>query len=124
MAKMGISTLQAYKGAQIFEALGLGKEVVDRCFTGAATRIGGMNFDMIAEEALARHNVSYGGSSVVSDDGVIPDYGEYHWRIGGEYHINEPAAVGALQNAVREQNQASFRKFTQISDEMTRKVAL
>ncbi len=90
MAKMGISTLQSYKGAQIFEALGLKDEVIDKCFVGTASRIQGVSFDVIAEETLRRHKL---GLSRRVDDRLrqLPNLGEFHWRAEGEKHAWSPA---------------------------------
>ncbi|KAJ4436798.1 hypothetical protein ANN_16930 [Periplaneta americana] len=90
MAKMGISTLQSYKGAQIFEAVGLSDEVIDKCFRGTQSRIGGITFEILAKEAYERHYLSYGDHT--SDMLVLRNPGIYHWRSGGEKHINDPSA--------------------------------
>lgn len=94
MAKMGISTLQSYKGAQIFEAVGLAEDVIDRCFRGTPSRIGGVNLDMLAVEALQRYNNTY---IPIPDNLILIDPGNFHWRAGGEKHLNEPASIAALQ---------------------------
>lgn len=109
MSKMGISTLQSYKGAQIFEALGVAAEVVDRCFAGTPTRIGGTTMEGFAKDALARHQAAYhhGVAKPMGDDG------EYNWRRGGQHHVNAPSVVANLQDAVREQNQKSWDKYRQ-----------
>src|SRR5690606_15742293 len=85
MAKMGISTLQSYKGAQIFEALGLKDEVIDVCFCGTASRIQGVTFDILAEETLRRHALGFPerGDRRATQ---LPNLGEYHWRAEGEKH--------------------------------------
>ena len=88
LSKMGISTLQSYAGAQIFEAIGLGPAVIDRCFTGTASVIGGIGFTEIAEDVLARHNGS----------GVLPDHGRVRYRRDGEDHGWSPPLVRALQH--------------------------
>ncbi len=89
LSKMGISTLQSYVGAQIFEAIGLGPEVMDRCFTGTASVIGGIGFEEIAEDVLARHQAS----------GALPDHGRVRYRRDGEDHGWSPSLVRALQHA-------------------------
>ncbi len=88
LSKMGISTLQSYSGAQIFEAIGLGAEVMERCFTGTASVIGGIGFTEIAEDVLARHHSA----------GVLPDYGRVRYRRDGEDHGWSPPLVRALQH--------------------------
>lgn len=94
MAKMGISTLQSYKGAQIFEAVGLAEDVVDKAFKGTPSRLGGVNLELLAAEAFERHQNAY---KVSPDALIIRDAGNYHWRAGGEKHLNEPASIAALQ---------------------------
>ena len=106
MSKMGISTLQSYKGAQIFEALGIDDSVVDRCFTGTATRIKGMTFELIAQDAFAFHNKGFPTRETVTIPG-LPESGEYHWRDGGEPHVNDPASIANIQDAVRTKNDKS-----------------
>ncbi|XP_033120494.1 putative glutamate synthase [NADPH] [Anneissia japonica] len=115
MAKMGISTLQSYKGAQIFEAVGLGQDVIDKCFTGSASRIGGVTFDILAEETLQRHAIAY--SDRECDGGTTLDPGIYHWRQGGEKHINDPVSIANLQDAVRNKNQTAYDKFVESQQE-------
>ena len=80
MAKMGISTLQSYKGAQIFEAVGLSDEVIDKCFRGTASRIGGVTFKVLAEDAFERHSLTYQDREC--DMYVLRNPGQYHWRSG------------------------------------------
>jgi len=91
LSKMGISTLQSYAGAQIFEAIGLGPEVIDRCFTGTASVIGGIGFKEIAEDVLARHHSA--------GEGALPDHGRVRYRRDGEDHGWSPPLVRALQHA-------------------------
>src|SRR6267143_543669 len=94
LSKMGISTLSSYCGAQIFEALGLGAEVIDRCFTGTVSTIGGIGFTEIAEDVLARHRVAY---PEVETTVVLPDHGRVRFRRDGEDHGGSPPVVTALQ---------------------------
>uniref|UniRef100_A0A023EWE8 glutamate synthase (NADH) n=1 Tax=Aedes albopictus TaxID=7160 RepID=A0A023EWE8_AEDAL len=109
MAKMGISTLQSYKGAQIFEAVGLGSDVIDFCFRGTQSRIGGVSLEVLAQEGLQRHELVYGHHSV--DMKILRNPGQYHWRAGGEGHINEPAAIAALQEASINENKGAYARF-------------
>ena len=121
MAKMGISTLQSYKGAQIFEPLGLSEEVVKKCFTGSPTRLGGCGFKDLANEALSRHSIAYnqfGQFGVVNN--IANNPGVYHWRKGGEKHLNEPEAVAALQEAAKLNSRAAYKKYSEITQEMNR----
>ncbi|RAL66402.1 hypothetical protein DID88_006093 [Monilinia fructigena] len=101
MSKMGISTLASYKGAQIFEALGVDDTVVDRCFKGTATRIKGITFEQIAEDAFRFHERGFPSRYTVTIPGLV-ESGEYHWRDGGEPHINDPTSIANIQDAVRE----------------------
>lgn len=111
MSKMGISTLQSYKGAQIFEALGIDDSVVDRCFTGTATRIKGMTFELIAQDAFAFHEKGFPTRSIVGIPGLA-ESGEYHWRDGGEPHINDPVSIANIQDAVRTKNDKSYEAYS------------
>src|SRR5437667_3231688 len=94
LSKMGISTLSSYCGAQIFEALGLGAEVIDRCFTGTVSTIGGIGFAEIAEDVLARHLAAYGDEGA---ERALPDHGRVRFRKDGEDHGWSPPVVTALQ---------------------------
>jgi glutamate synthase domain-containing protein 2/glutamate synthase domain-containing protein 1/glutamate synthase domain-containing protein 3 len=110
MTKMGISTLQSYRGAQIFEAIGLNTEVVERYFTWTASRIEGVGLDVLAEEAQLRHDHAYKVSPTL--DGDLDVGGQYQWRRRGEHHMYNPNTVAKLQHAVRA---ASFRMFKEYS---------
>ena len=117
MAKMGISTLQSYKGAQIFEALGLADDVIDRCFAGTASRLQGVRFPVLEQEALRRHSLGY-GSRAVSSSAALPNPGEFHWRSAGERHAWDPAVIASLQTAVRSDDRDAYRDFaTQANDD-------
>lgn len=111
MSKMGISTLQSYKGAQIFEALGVDDTVVDRCFTGTATRIKGMTFELIAQDAFALHEKGFPSRNILEIPGLA-ETGEYHWRDGGEPHINDPTSIANIQDAVRTKNDKSYEAYS------------
>lgn len=111
MSKMGISTLQSYKGAQIFEALGIDDSVVDRCFTGTASRIKGITIDYIAEDAFAFHERGFPSRETISVPG-LPETGEYHWRDGGESHVNDPSSIANIQDAVRSKNDKSYEAYS------------
>jgi glutamate synthase (NADH) len=110
MSKMGISTLQSYKGAQIFEALGVDDSVVNRCFSGTATRIKGMTFELIAQDAFAFHDKGFPSRHIRQVPGLA-ESGEYHWRDGGEPHINDPVAIANIQDAVRTKNDKSYEAY-------------
>lgn len=109
MAKMGISTLQSYKGAQIFEAVGLGTDVIDKCFRGTQSRMGGVTLDILASEAIKRHEMAYGFN--FPDTHILRNPGIYHWRHGGERHINEPESIAALQEAATANDKNAFERF-------------
>jgi glutamate synthase (NADH) len=111
MSKMGISTLQSYKGAQIFEALGIDDVVVDRCFTGTASRIKGMTFELFAQDAFALHEKGFPSRPIVEVPGLV-ETGEYHWRDGGEPHVNDPTAIANVQDAVRTKNDKSYEAYS------------
>ncbi len=119
MAKMGISTLQSYKGAQIFEALGLRDEVIKKCFVGTASRIQGVSFDVLAEETLRRHALGYPERS---NDRMrqLPNLGEYHWRAEGEKHAWSPNSIASLQMAARNNDQSAYWRFAHTINEDNR----
>jgi glutamate synthase (NADPH/NADH) large chain/glutamate synthase (ferredoxin) len=101
ISKMGISTIQSYRGAQIFEAVGLGRELIDRHFTGTASRIGGVGLGELAREALERHARAWVGGTIRSNDALLPVGGIYAWRRDGEHHIWNPETIALVQHAVR-----------------------
>jgi glutamate synthase (NADPH/NADH) len=123
MSKMGISTVQSYKGAQIFEALGIDDEVVDRCFTGTATRIRGMTFELIAQDALALHEKGFPSRSITEIPG-LSETGEYHWRDGGEAHVNDPVSIANIQDAVRMKNDKSYEAYSRSAYEQIKNCTL
>jgi glutamate synthase domain-containing protein 2/glutamate synthase domain-containing protein 1/glutamate synthase domain-containing protein 3 len=120
MAKMGISTLQSYRGAQIFEAIGLGESLVARYFTGTPTHLDGVGLDVLAEEALARHRAAYAEPALESLDAGLDPGGLYQWRRRGERHLWNPSTLGALQHAVRSGRYDLFKKFSARADEEAR----
>ncbi|EFP88939.2 glutamate synthase [NADPH] [Puccinia graminis f. sp. tritici CRL 75-36-700-3] len=123
MSKMGISTLQSYKGAQIFEALGLHQTVVERCFVGTASRIQGTTFELLALDTFEFHERGFPSRQVVQPPG-LPESGEYHWRDGGEAHINDPVSIANLQDAVRSKNQSAYDVYSQNAQKQVRAVTL
>jgi glutamate synthase domain-containing protein 2/glutamate synthase domain-containing protein 1/glutamate synthase domain-containing protein 3 len=118
MSKMGISTLASYRGAQIFEALGLDKPVVDRCFTWTASRIRGVGFDVIAKETAMRHHRAY--RPAVPDDAGLDPGGQYAWRRRGEFHLFNPQTIAKLQHAVRSADYGIFKKYAELVDKQDR----
>ncbi len=121
MAKMGISTLQSYCGAQIFEAIGLNREVVDRYFTGTASRVSGIGLDVIAEEVRRRHDDAFPARPTGRAD--LQWGGEYQWRRDGEYHLFNPDTVFKLQHATRSGQARIFREYTKLVDDQSRQLA-
>ncbi|KAH8193895.1 hypothetical protein TruAng_011937 [Truncatella angustata] len=111
MSKMGISTLASYKGAQIFEALGVDDDVIERCFRGTASRIKGATFEIIAEDAFRFHERGFPSRYTVGPTG-LPESGEYHWRDGGEAHVNDPTSIANIQDAVRNKNDKSYEAYS------------
>ena len=119
MAKMGISTLQSYKGAQIFESVGLTDDVIDRCFVGTASRVQGCDFDVLATETLRRHALGY-PERVEGSSEVLPNPGEFHWRSGGERHMWSPQAIADLQVAARGNSQEAYDRFSALANDDAR----
>ena len=117
-SKMGISTLQSYRGAQVFEAIGLSRELVDKYFTGTTSRISGIGLDVLAREAQMKHEYAF--RNVSESDVELAVGGNYQFRAGGEYHLHNPLTVSKLQHAVRQHNFASFKEYTDLIDNQSR----
>ncbi|MFT3704931.1 MAG: glutamate synthase central domain-containing protein [Agriterribacter sp.] len=109
-SKMGISTLQSYQGAQIFEILGLNHEVVNKCFTGAVSRIEGMGLDEIAKEALAKHVLAFNQKNIPVDRLAVG--GIYQWKRKGEFHLFNPQTIHLLQYSTRMNDYNIFKKYS------------
>jgi glutamate synthase domain-containing protein 2/glutamate synthase domain-containing protein 3 len=109
-SKMGISTLQSYRGAQVFEAIGLNKALVDKYFTGTASRIEGVGLDVLAREAAMKHE--HGFRPVTEADTELDVGGQYQYRVRGEYHLFNPTTVSKLQHAVRKNSYATFQEYS------------
>ncbi len=118
MSKMGISAIQSYRGAQVFEALGLRQDVVDHYFTWTPSRVGGIGLDVIAQEVLLRHRAAYPERPV--DDHVLPTGGLYQWRASGESHLFTPESVHALQKAVRQNSKASYHNYAKLVNDQSK----
>jgi glutamate synthase domain-containing protein 2/glutamate synthase domain-containing protein 1/glutamate synthase domain-containing protein 3 len=114
-SKMGISTVQSYRGAQIFEAIGLADEVIEKYFTNTASRIKGVGLDVLAAEALERHRRAYPPLDV--NGPTLESGGFYQWRRDGEYHMFNPDSVAKLQHAVRVDSFDTFRQYTKLIDD-------
>lgn len=119
MSKMGISTIQSYMGAQIFEALGINEAVVDKYFTGTVTRIGGIGLEQIEQEAEMRHSKAF--DALFSND-ALEIGGEYKWKKDGEYHMYNPRSILLLQKACREGDYKLFKEYTHLMDDTTEKL--
>jgi glutamate synthase (NADPH/NADH) large chain len=115
MSKMGISTLQSYQSAQIFEALGLGSEVIDKCFRGTISRIEGLSFDDLAQEVLVRHRLAYQQESNTLQVG-----GVYQWKRRGEKHLFSPEVIHLLQHSTKTKNYSAFKKYTEKINDQTK----
>ena len=107
MAKMGISTLQSYKGAQIFEAVGLAQDVIAQAFIGTASRVEGVSMDVLAEEMQRRHAIGYPQREQASVS-VLPNPGDFHWRRHGDTHMWDPKSVASLQAAARSNSKDAY----------------
>src|SRR5256884_7184943 len=118
MAKMGISTLQSYCGAQIFEAIGLNRAVVDRYFAGTASRVSGIGIEVIAEEVRRRHATAYPERPV--EKAELDWGGEYQWRRDGEHHQVNPDMIARLQASTRSGSYAAFKEYSRIVDDQSR----
>ena len=117
LSKMGISTIISYCGAQIFEAVGLGSDVIDKYFTGTASRLGGVGLDVIAEETLIRHREAFTERQVVTE--ALDAGGQYQWRADGEVHLFSPQTVHKLQRACRTNDYATFKEYsTLVNDQL------
>ena len=118
MSKMGISTIQSYRGAQIFEAIGLGQAVVDKYFTWTASRVGGVGLETLAEEVKKRHRHAFPDRQV--NGSVLDTGGQYQWRREGEYHLFNPETVHKLQLACRTKNYKVFKEYSQAVNDQNR----
>jgi len=119
MSKMGISCLSSYQGAQIFEAIGLGKDAIERWFPGTSSRIGGIGLAEIAREALLRHAAAFEGGveAAATDEDAVDVGGVYAWRVGGERHLWSPRTVASLQRAARLQDARSYEEYARAVNE-------
>jgi glutamate synthase (NADPH/NADH) large chain len=118
-SKMGISTLQSYQGAQIFEIIGLNKSVVDQYFTGATSRIQGMGLDEIARETLSKHFFAFSRKDIPVDR--LSAGGIYQWKRKGEFHLFNPQTIHLLQHATRSDDYATFRKYSKLVNDQAEK---
>ena len=122
MSKMGISTVASYRGAQVFEAIGLAPDVIDRWFTGTTSRIGGIDIDVIANEVAQRHAVAYPQSGISPAHRRLDVGGEYQWRREGEPHLFDPETVFRLQHSTRAGRYDIFKQYTSRVDEQAERL--
>ncbi|HSB93708.1 MAG TPA: glutamate synthase large subunit, partial [Flavitalea sp.] len=118
-SKMGISTLQSYQGAQIFEIIGLDKTVVDKYFTGAVSRIQGMGLDEIAREILAKHFFAFSRKDIPVDR--LPVGGMYQWKRKGEFHLFNPQTIHLLQYSTKQNDYNTFKKYSKVVNDQSEK---
>ncbi|WP_419920012.1 glutamate synthase large subunit [Candidatus Poriferisocius sp.] len=123
MSKMGISTVKSYVGAQIFEAIGLGHPIIQECFTGTVSRLGGIGFTQLAEEVRLRHRIAYPDNPDERAHRTLEGGGEYQWRREGEYHLFNPETVFKLQHATREGRYDIFKQYTEQVDTQSERLA-
>jgi len=112
LSKMGISKLQSYRGAQIFEALGLSEKVVERCFAGTASRIGGSDFDVLREECLERHRDAFCVPGRCREE--LNSGGAYQWKRDGEFHLWNPESIAAIQDAASSNDYRRYKEFAEL----------
>ena len=122
MSKMGISTVQSYRGAQIFEAIGLSRELIDQYFTWTPSRIEGIGLDEVEEETLERHRAAFSDDEVFANR-ELPMGGFYQWRRDGEFHQWNPESIAKLQYAARAGDWTAYKEFAALSNDQSRKMA-
>ena len=120
-SKMGISTLQSYRGAQVFEAIGLNKELVDKYFVGTTSQLEGVGLDVLACEALMKHEQAFRPLSEYEPELTVG--GSYHFRTDGEYHLMNPLTISKLQQAVRQSSFKTFQEYTELIDKQSENLA-
>jgi glutamate synthase domain-containing protein 2/glutamate synthase domain-containing protein 1/glutamate synthase domain-containing protein 3 len=120
-SKMGISTLQSYRGAQVFEAVGLNRHLVDSYFSGTESRIEGVGLDVLAREAQMKH--AYAFQPLTDSETELVVGGQYQYREGGEYHLLNPQTISKMQHAVRQNNPTTFQEYTDLIDDQNRNMA-
>jgi glutamate synthase (NADPH) large chain len=123
MSKMGISTVASYTGAQIFEAIGIGNDLIEECFPGTVSRLGGIGLDEVAEEVARRHRQAHLANASERAHRRLEVGGEYQWRREGEYHLFNPETVFKLQHATRSKRFDIFREYTRAVDDQSARLA-
>ena len=119
MSKMGVSTYMSYCGAQLFEAIGVNNQTIDKYFTGTASRVGGIGVFEIAAEAIRMHKAAFGDDPVLA--GMLDTGGEYAWRVRGEEHMWTPDAIAKLQHSTRANNWNTYKEYAQIINDQSRR---
>src|ERR1035438_5852608 len=119
-SKMGISTLQSYRGAQVFEAIGLSKKLVDKYFTGTASRIEGIGLEALSHEAILKHRYAFAPQTDFDTELAVS--GSYQFRVRGDYHLYNPLTIQKLQAAVRTESFATFQEYSDLIDSQTRQL--
>jgi glutamate synthase (NADPH/NADH) large chain len=122
MSKMGVSTVGSYHGAQIFEAIGLSQELVDKYFTGTTSQLGGIGIDVVAEEVFRRHRIAYPLGGISASHRKLAIGGEYQWRREGEPHLFDPDTVFRLQHATRSRRYDIFKQYTTRVDDQAKRL--
>ena len=122
MSKMGVSTIASYTGAQIFEAIGLSKAIVDEYFVGVTSRLGGVDIEIIAQETIKRHHIAYPPGGEIPGAKKLQIGGEYQWRREGEPHLFDPETVFTLQHATRAKRYDVFKRYTSKVDDQSRRL--
>jgi glutamate synthase (NADPH/NADH) large chain len=122
MSKMGVSTVASYTGAQIFEAVGLGEEIIENCFTGTTSRLGGIGFEMIAQEVAERHHKAFPLDGVRPSHRELETGADYQWRREGEPHLFNPQTVFKLQHSTRSGKYEVFKEYTKAVNDQSEKL--
>ncbi|PRW61749.1 glutamate synthase large subunit [Actinopolyspora mortivallis] len=122
MSKIGVSTVSSYTGAQIFEAIGLGEEIVERCFAGTTSRLGGLDFDTLADEIAQRHRRTFPEHGLKAHHRELDVGGEYQWRREGDPHLFNPHTVFKLQHSTRSGQYDVFKEYTNHVDEQSERL--
>ncbi|MDR1189163.1 MAG: glutamate synthase large subunit [Bifidobacteriaceae bacterium] len=123
MSKMGISTVSSYRGAQVFEAVGLNSDLVDQYFAGTTSRIEGIGLDGLAKEVAARHAHAYPKAASGNEEDILPSGGQYKWRRHGETHLFTPDTIFELQAATRRGDYAMFKRYSARIDDQAKELA-
>src|SRR6187455_1867138 len=122
MSKMGISAVQSYHGAQVFEAVGLRQDVIDEYFSGTASRVGGVGLEVIAREVLMRHTAAFAERKPQSQT-ELPSGGQYQWRQDGEFHLFNPESIHRLQKSVRTGSYATYKSYAELIDDRAKNLS-